>query len=265
LIIEEEDGSPSTVPWKLKVPNNSLTFNADGTVSLAFFTGGTVTSSGTPTNHQWPGWTTATDLKGFTVTASKPVCSDASGDPVACAGTEGVWQAAILKGYLWIPAGSMTPITCAGLATVSQNPNMTDYLAFDGATDEYAGFTLSLEDWDLSTIKAKFVWYASAAMTNGHTVIWGLNCYAVSDGDSSDIAFSSGEVTVSDAYVTADETSPIQKTTAATAAITVQGTPAAGDVVYCRVMRNADTDTSTIDAWLVGVKIEYGKTVPTAW
>ncbi len=169
------------------------------------------------------------------------------------------------KAYLWLPAGTMTPITSAGLATVNQNPNMTDYLAFDGATDEYAGFTLSLEDWDLSTIKAKFVWYASAAMTNAHTVIWGLNCYAVSDGDTSDVAFDTGEVTVSDAYATGDETGPIQKTTAATAAITVQGTPAAGDVVYCRPSRKASTDTSEIDAWLVGVKIEYGKTGPTAW
>jgi hypothetical protein len=171
----------------------------------------------------------------------------------------------LTKGYSWIPAGSMTPITSAGLATVNQNPNMTDYLAFDGGTDEYAGFTLSLEDWDLSTIKAKFIWYASASMTNGHTVIWGLNCYAVSDGDTSDVAFDTGAVTVSDAYATSDETGPIQKTTAATAVITVQGTPAAGDVVYCRVSRDADTDTSTIDAWLVGVKLEYGKTVPTAW
>jgi hypothetical protein len=169
------------------------------------------------------------------------------------------------KGYPWIPAGSMTPITSAGLATVSQAPNMTDYLAFDGATDEYAGFTVSLEDWDLGTIKAKFVWYASASMTNGHTVIWGLNCYAVSDGDTSDVAFDTGAVTVSDAYATSDETGPIQRTSAATAAITVQGTPVAGDVVYCRVSRDADTDTSTIDAWLVGVKIEYGKTTPTAW
>jgi hypothetical protein len=62
-------------------------------VSTAAAGSGTVTSSGTPTNHQWPGWTTDTNLKGFTIAASKPVCTDASGDPAACAGTEGVWAA----------------------------------------------------------------------------------------------------------------------------------------------------------------------------
>lgn len=36
LNIEEEDGSPSTYPYKLKVSNGSLTDNADGTSSLAF-------------------------------------------------------------------------------------------------------------------------------------------------------------------------------------------------------------------------------------
>ena len=55
---------------------------------------GTVTSSGTPTIHQWPNWTTATNLKGITVTSSSPVCTGATGEPVACAGTEGVWQVA---------------------------------------------------------------------------------------------------------------------------------------------------------------------------
>ena len=34
--ISEEDGEPSVYPWWLKVPNTSLTDNADGTVSLSF-------------------------------------------------------------------------------------------------------------------------------------------------------------------------------------------------------------------------------------
>lgn len=55
---------------------------------------GTVDVSGTPSNHQWPGWVDADTMKGFTVTASKPVCTDANGDPGVCAGTEGVWQVA---------------------------------------------------------------------------------------------------------------------------------------------------------------------------
>ena len=33
-------------------------------------------------------------ITGVAITASKPVCSDANGNPAVCAGTEGVWQAA---------------------------------------------------------------------------------------------------------------------------------------------------------------------------
>jgi hypothetical protein len=169
------------------------------------------------------------------------------------------------KGYLWIPAGSITPDTCSDLITVDSDPNLLDALAFDGAVDEYATFTFHIENWDLGTIKAKFVWAASAAMTNNQTVIWGLNAYAVSDGDTVDVAFNAGEQTVSDTYATGDETGPIQKISSPTGAITVQGSPAVGDVIHCRVHRDADTDTITIDAWLLGVMIEYGKTVTTAW
>ncbi len=47
---------------------------------------GTVTSSGTPTVHQWPVWTTSTDAKGVSVAASSVVCTDANGEPTACVG-----------------------------------------------------------------------------------------------------------------------------------------------------------------------------------
>lgn len=174
----------------------------------------------------------------------------------------------ITKAYQTVLAGAMIPDTSSGLLQQDSDPNIIDYLAFDGATDEYALFTwIPPDDWDALTIKAKFIWAASAAMTDAQTVIWGLNCYAVGDGDTLDVAFSSGSQTVSDAYATGDETGPIQKITSATSAITVQGTPAAGKPIYCRVHRDADTDTSTVDAWLIAVKIEYGKTGtnPTAW
>ena len=36
--IEEEDGSPSKFPWKIIVPNVSLTDNGDGTVALSYIT-----------------------------------------------------------------------------------------------------------------------------------------------------------------------------------------------------------------------------------
>ena len=46
--------------------------------------GGNVSNSGTPTIHQWPVWTTTTAIKGVSVTASKPVCTDSNAEPIAC-------------------------------------------------------------------------------------------------------------------------------------------------------------------------------------
>ena len=59
---------------------------------------GTLNATGTPANHYWPVWTNTTTLKAVNLTGgfvSKPICTDSSGDPAVCAGTEGVWQAAL--------------------------------------------------------------------------------------------------------------------------------------------------------------------------
>lgn len=178
--------------------------------------------------------------------------------------------APIQKGYIALSAGSMIVDTCAAVTQKDSDPNKFSYLAFDKDTEEYAQFQFSPpDDWDAGTIKFKVVWAASDAGTNTNPVIWGLNCYAVSDGDTTDVAFDTGAVTVSDAYATADETGPKQKITAASSALTIQGTPAVGDIVHCRIYRDADAggDTYEQDAWLMGVRIEYGKnsTVATAW
>ncbi len=51
--------------------------------------------TGSSTNHYWAEFSAANTIAGKAITASKPVCSDANGDPAVCAGTEGVWQAAL--------------------------------------------------------------------------------------------------------------------------------------------------------------------------
>jgi hypothetical protein len=168
------------------------------------------------------------------------------------------------KGYLYIPAGGMIPDTSSGLLQ-KDSTNIVDYLAFDGATDEAAMFSFSIEDWDLGTIKAKFVWGASSE-DNAQTCVWCLTCYAVSDGDTYDVALTGGPQCAAADALGADSWSALkQHITAATGALTVQGTPAAGDVVYCKVYRDVSEDDYEHDAWLFGIKIEYGKVTPTAW
>lgn len=198
------------------------------------------------------------------------IFSGTTGQTYTFPSTTGTLGKVITLATAFIDAGSMIPDTCSGLLQFTGGSNQGDYLAFDGATDEYALFRWSPpSDYDNGTIKAKITWAAGSIMTNGQSVQWGVSCYAVGDGDTTSITaanFATGEITVDDLYATNDETGPIQKISAATAAITVQGTPATGDILYCRVRRNS-ADTSTKDAWLTGVKIQYGisGTGPAAW
>ena len=93
--------------------------------------GGTVDISGTPANHYWTSWTDDNTVKGTAITSSKPVCSDASGDPAVCAGTEGVWQTAITFGTGTETALASAPdasgglLSVAGLGSVTQAYNAT--------------------------------------------------------------------------------------------------------------------------------------------
>jgi hypothetical protein len=169
-------------------------------------------------------------------------------------------------GYQSWSAGGLIPDTCSGLLQYKATNNQFDYLSFDGASDQYATFVwFPPDNWDRGTILAKFIWAAGAAMTDAQTIIWGLAGYTVRDGDTLNKAINTGEQGISDAYATGNETGPIQKITAKTPAITIDGTHAAGNPVYFRVHRDADTDTSTAAAWLLGVRIQFTKTTETAW
>jgi len=75
---------------------------------------GDVSKVGTPTNHQWGYWTGDGTLAGATVTASKVVCSNSNGDPVACTNLTDV----AFSGYVptsWITrAGTNNVLTYTG-------------------------------------------------------------------------------------------------------------------------------------------------------
>jgi len=171
----------------------------------------------------------------------------------------------ITKGYQYIDAGQLVPGTSSGLQQMGTPASSVDYIAFSSSSAQYAYFKwVPPDDWDAGTIKAKFYWAAGEAWTDAHTVTWGLNGFAYTDGGSTSTTFGTGEVTVNDAYATGDETGPKLKITSATAAITIQNTPAVGKMALFRVS-GLDADSKL--AWLLGLKIEYGKTgaTPAAW
>jgi len=164
------------------------------------------------------------------------------------------------KAGMRIPANALFPATTTGCATLAQGETTTNkinykYLAFDGATEEYAWVHIPTPDWwDLSTIKIKFHWTPASGSGD---VIWGAAGLARSDDDVLDTALGTA-VTVTDTVLAVGD----EHITAYTAAITVGGTPAKGDALYLRVYRDADAagDTlNSVDAHLIAISVQFGR------
>lgn len=158
----------------------------------------------------------------------------------------------------WIPAGAMVSRTTNGAAggtvETTTNKNMLKTLDFDATTAEYAQFAINMpKSWDEGTVTAVFVWSHDATTTN-YGVAWELAAVAVSDDDAMDVAFGTAQTvtdtggTTNDCYISA-----------ATAAITVAGTPQANDLVMFQVNRAPanGSDTLAIDARLHGIRLMY--------
>lgn len=162
------------------------------------------------------------------------------------------------KRTMYVPASAMFPSLTAPCSIISQVESATNdvnikVLAFDGAgtSKEYAEFGIqSPSYWDASTVTAQFVWYAAAG---SGTVNWEIQGLALSDDDALDTAYGTlQEVTdtltaVGDVHITAE-----------TSAITIAGTPVAGDWLQFKIARDPNNDTDTSDALLMGVRIRFG-------
>lgn len=160
-------------------------------------------------------------------------------------------------GEIFLTAGGGWPSTTLGSSANTQTEYVTNdvdlfSLDFNETTDEFAQWTVWMpDDWDAGTITAKFSWTAA---TGSGDVIWGLQGISYADSDPIDVAWGTAQV-VTDTLLTAADIhySPT------TAAITLAGSPAAGELIQLRVYRDADAggDNLTADARLLGVKVLY--------
>jgi len=160
---------------------------------------------------------------------------------------------------IWIPAAAMRPTVsngCAALTeveTTSGRPDM-QVLDFDTSADEHAQFQISMpKSWNEGTVTAQFYWTTTATDTDG--VSWGIQGVCVSDNDTIDVAYGTA-IVVDDAALGAAEDLCVS---AATAAITLGGSPAAGDLAFFRVFRDVSDSNDDMgeDARLIGVKIFF--------
>lgn len=158
---------------------------------------------------------------------------------------------------IFIPAGAMTPATTAGASAATKeavtNKQTYDVFAFDGASVESVWFGIRMPDlWDLGTLKAVIHWTPDTSGSGA--VVWGLSTVAVSNDDAIDATLGT-EVTVADSVLVVGDF----HTTSATAAMTVGGTPALGDMVFFKLRRiTSDAgDTMTQDALLMGLTLQW--------
>ena len=154
----------------------------------------------------------------------------------------------------------MTPTEtagCEGIASVETTAGRPDMrvLDFDASTQEYAQFSVAMpKSWNGSTITAEFYWTTTATDTDA--CIWAIQGLTVSNDETIDQVYGTA-ITVTDNVISGAEEVLISPTTSA---VTLAGgTPAAGDLAFFQVYRDADdgSDNMAEDARLIGVKIHY--------
>jgi hypothetical protein len=172
---------------------------------------------------------------------------------------------------LWVGAGAMTPAETNGAEADTKefgtNDITVDVMAFAGATaDEHADFCLVMpEAWDRGTIKFKVYWYGDSDANADEYVEFYLAAGARSNDDAQDAALGTA-VSVADQHITDNDL----HITTASAALTVGGSPALGDLIHFKLSRDYDHDgggtAMDVDAFVLGVLIQYQENLEvSAW
>ena len=162
------------------------------------------------------------------------------------------------KETIWIPSNAMygattNPADAQQVETTATRPDMK-VLDFDAGTDEFAQFTVAMpKSWNEGTVTYQVYW--TPASTNTGDCIFGLQGVACADGDTIDVAYGTA-ITVTDAGIGTVED---QQVSAESSAVTIAGSPAAGEQTYFQLYRdaNAGGDTFSADARVLGVKLFY--------
>jgi hypothetical protein len=170
---------------------------------------------------------------------------------------------------IYVDAGGMVPNATFGAQFATDEAfaptnRMIDSFIFANAVTNVTQFKLALPmEWDLGTVKLKlFYWSTNASATA--TNVWAIDATAVSHDDQLSADWGTAQ-TITHKITVADDL----QLTAATAALTIGGTPAAQDLVWVRVRRlgaHAD-DNETGQSKLLGAWLQYKEstTEPAIW
>ena len=162
------------------------------------------------------------------------------------------------KETIWVPATAMfgpttNPADAAQVETTATRPDLNVW-DFDASTQQYTQFTVAMpKSWNEGTVTYQVYW--SPSTTNTGNCIFGLQGVACADGDTIDVAFGTA-IEVTDAGIGTVED---QQITAESSAMTVAGSPAAGEQSYFQLFRKAADggDTFTGESRVLGIKLFF--------
>ena len=171
------------------------------------------------------------------------------GNPVKVAGKES----------MWVPAGAMYPNTTAGCSALTQvelsNGPELKVLDFAADADDFAQFTVAFpKSWKEDTDITFQPFWTVTAGTNEGTVSWELSAVAVSNDDTTNVAFGSAVSTTALAMV---ETRNDLMVSAESGDVEIAGSPAANDIVFFQINNDTGGSTQTGVVRLLGVKIFF--------
>lgn len=158
------------------------------------------------------------------------------------------------KHTIWLPAKAWTPTVtdgaAAGTTETTSYQMLLSTLDFDASTEEACSVMLAMpKSWNESTVTFKVFWTAASGSGG---VAWGIESVAVSNDDTLDVGVGSAQV-VTDTLLAADDL----HISTESSAMTIDGTPAEGDIVVLRLTREVSngSDTLAADAKLIGVHL----------
>ena len=162
------------------------------------------------------------------------------------------------KETIWIPAAAMygpttNPADQAQVETTATRPDLKVF-DFDASTKQYTQFTIAMpKSWNEGTLTYQVYW--SPSTTNTGDAIFGLQAVACADSDTIDVEYGTN-VDVTDAGIGTVED---QQISAESGAMTVAGSPAAGEQTYFQLYRDAAAggDTFTGECRVLGIKLFF--------
>jgi len=160
---------------------------------------------------------------------------------------------------IWIGAEAFISSVTAGAQISSRetSSNLVNYTyaGFDTAADESVWFTWTPPaNWNAGTIDFTYHWTNLDGVTTD-VVSFDLAGVALADNDALDTALGTA-ITVADTWIAQGDL----HISAQSAAVTIAGTPAAGEQVHFRLLRDVSDDDLVGDADILGVVIEYSVT-----